>query len=95
MHRTFQKLSLFRVGHPTLPGGFADAPGGRVDGSSAGAGVSFVLGQPALINQGATGGAQVRVLCRSAGKSLKRVVKSKESWNDPGGFSGPPGFRED
>ena len=77
-----QKLSRFRVGRRTLPGRFAGAAGGRVDGSSAGAGVGFVLGRPVLINQGAAGGPQGRVLCRSAGKSLKNRVKSEYSWDD-------------
>ena len=66
-----RKLTRFWVGHQTLPGRFAGAAGRRADGSSAGAGVGFVLGRPVLINQGATGGPQVRVLCRSAGSPLK------------------------
>ena len=77
-----QKLTRFWVGRRTLLGRFAGAAGGRADGSSAGAGVGFVLGRPVLINQGATGGPQVRVLCRSAGKSLERAMKSAVSWND-------------
>ena len=76
------ELSRFWVGRRTLPGRFAGAAGGRVDGSSAGAGVGFVLGRPVLINQGAAGGPQGRVLCRSAGKSLKKIVKSEYSWDD-------------
>ena len=77
-----QKPSRFWVGRRTLPGRFAGAAGGRADGSSAGAGVGFVLGRPVLINQGAAGGPQGRVLCRSAGKSLKNIVKSEYSWDD-------------
>ena len=75
---------LTRAGARPRPfrGRIAGAARGSADGSSAGAGVAFLHGAPALLGQGVASATRVVVPGRSARRSLLKALQSEDSWDD-------------